>query len=282
MNPTTDTGVGEIFASLSVGMIVLIALILTLLRAMLLSLKTPRVGKADQVHPMARGIAEILESLIIAGVLVFLIIRPFFVQAFFIPSESMEDTLLGHDAGTNATTGSTHSDTVHDHIFVNKLVYRYSEPKRGDIIVFRAPAKADAESLYKGQPQKENILIKRLIGVPGDHVLVKESMVNTKDGGKKVAPANDKSGKLVPAYAVFINGKQLDEPYTKEPMDPPQPGAIYAVNQELVLQPGQLFVMGDNRNDSNDSRYWGPLDRDRVIGKANFIFFPFNRVRVLH
>src|SRR5438445_12904442 len=136
MNPTSETGVGEIFASLSVGMITLIALALTMLRIMLLSFRAPRCGKPDDVHPMARGIAEILESLIIAGILVFLIIRPFFVQAFFIPSESMENTLQGHDAGTTQF-GSSHTDTIHDHIFVNKLVYRYSQPKRGDIIVFR-------------------------------------------------------------------------------------------------------------------------------------------------
>src|SRR5689334_11974664 len=136
MNPTSDTGVGEIFASLSVGMITMIALALTLLRIMLLSFKAPQPGKPNEVHPMARGLAEVLESLIIAGILVFLIIRPFFVQAFFIPSESMENTLLGHDAGTNPVTQTSHNDTVHDHIFVNKLIYRFSEPKRGDIIVF--------------------------------------------------------------------------------------------------------------------------------------------------
>ena len=261
MNPTTDTGVGEIFASLSVGMITLIALALTMLRLLLLSLKAPRPDKADDVHPMARGLAEILESLIIAGILVFLIIRPFFVQAFFIPSESMEPTLLGHDQSTS------HPDTVHDHIFVNKLIYRYSEPKRGDIIVFRAPARADGEHSDPAE-KKENVLIKRLIGIPGDHIEVKPSPSRTSDGQT--------------AYAVYRNGKMLDEHlYTKEPMLPPASGAVHGVTKELVLTPGQLFVMGDNRNDSNDSRYWGTLDRDRVIGKANFIFFPFNRIRVL-
>jgi len=268
MTPTSDTGVGEIFASLSVGMITLIALVLTMLRVMLLSFKAPRPGKPNEVHPMARGIAEILESLVIAGILVFLIIRPFFVQAFFIPSESMENTLLGHDAGSNKFTGSNHTDTVHDHIFVNKLIYRYSEPQRGDIIVFRAPADADAEHSDPAE-QKENVLIKRLIGIPGDRIQVKEAQVTL-------------NGQTTMAHAVFRNGVQLVEPYIKEPMGDQPPSAKYAVSSELVLKPGQLFVMGDNRNDSNDSRYWGPLDRDRVIGKANFIFFPFNRIRVLH
>jgi signal peptidase I len=268
MPPPTDTGVGEIFASLSVGMITLIALALTMLRLLLLSLKSPRPGKADDVHPSARALAEILESLIIAGVLVFLIIRPFFVQAFFIPSESMENTLMGHDAGTKLNSSSPHEDTVHDHIFVNKLIYRYSEPKHGDIIVFRAPAIADGEHLEMAE-KKENVLIKRLIGIPGDRIEVKQSgHLKTADGS--------------PAYAVYRNGAELNEKYIKEPMDAPGPNATHGVNKELVLPPGQLFVMGDNRNDSNDSRYWGTLDRSRVIGKANFIFFPFNRMRVIH
>ncbi len=262
MTPTSDTGVGEIFASLSVGMITLIALVLTMLRIMLLSFKAPRPGKTDDHHPMARGTAEILESLIIAGILVFLIIRPFFVQAFFIPSESMEPTLLGHDAGIKGDIN--HNDTVHDHIFVNKLVYRYSEPQRGDIIVFRAPARADAE--HADPNKKENVLIKRLMGIPGDHIQIKE-VTNKSQSGVSVA------------YAVFRNGQQLVEPYIKAPMDQPQTAATHS---DVTLGPGELFVMGDNRNDSNDSRYWGTLDRDRVIGKANFIFYPFNRIRVLH
>src|SRR5205823_9466268 len=126
-------------------------------------------------------------------------------------------------------------DTVHDHIFVNKLVYRYSDPKFGDIIVFKAPKSADAESAFKGLPQQENVLIKRLIGLPGDTIEVKEG-------------------------AVYRDGQKLNEPYIKEAMSPvPLPGAKYGVDGAIHLNSHQLFVMGDNRNDSNDSRYWGPL-----------------------
>jgi signal peptidase I len=268
---TTDTGATEFLANLSVSTVVLIALALTFLRLVLLGFKAKtRPGAPPEVIPTARAIAEILESLIIAGVLVFLIIRPFFVQAFFIPSESMEPTLLGHDAGTNPITGTPHSDTVHDHIFVNKLVYRYSEPQRGDVIVFKAPARADAESLSRGQQQKENILIKRLIGIPGDTIEIKQATIKW-------------HGKEQLASVVVRNGQQLDEPYIREPMNADQPSsAIYGVGKPLKLGPGELFVMGDNRNDSNDSRFWGTLERSRVIGKANLIFFPFSRIRVLH
>lgn len=278
-----DTPASELLANLSVGMVVLIALCLTLLRLVLLSLKTSRPGKPAEVAPMARGLAEILESLIIAGVLVFLIIRPFFVQAFYIPSASMENTLLGHDAGTENrqkdATGDegTYKDTVHDHIFVNKLVYRYSEPQRGDIIVFKAPKRADAQGTMNGNPQ-ENVLIKRLIGIPGDKIEVKPGKVR------------DKNGKEVDASIVYRNDKPLMEytegkppGYIKEPMDDPQPpGAHFAVDKPIKLGPNELFVMGDNRNDSNDSRFWGTLERNRVIGKASLIFFPFNRLRFLH
>jgi signal peptidase I len=254
MNPTTDTGATEFLANLSIGTVVLIALALTVIRLVLLRPSAPSApGRAPEIPAFARGFAEILESLIIAGILVFLIIRPFFVQAFYIPSESMEPTLLGHSAGFNG-----HEDTVHDHIFVNKLIYRYSDPKFRDIIVFKAPKSADAESAYKGLPQQENVLIKRLIGVPGDTIEVKDG-------------------------AVYRDGQKLVEPYIKEPMSPvPLPGAKYGVDQPLHLGPNQLFVMGDNRNDSNDSRYWGPLERSRVIGKASVIFWPINRIRILH
>jgi len=267
LNPS-DTGAAELLANLSIQTIVLVAFALTLMRSMLLSIKSRSAhAKPGDVNPTSRGIAEILESLIIAGVLVFLIIRPFFVQAFFIPSESMEPTLMGHDQGSEHDLTPSHEDSIHDHIFVNKLVYRYSEPKHGDIIVFKAPLQADAEDLNAGRPQRENILIKRLIGIGPDTIEVKEG--TTKDGK--------------PAYFVYRNNVRLDEPYIKEPLsDPQSPQAIFAVNQPLHLQRGQLFVMGDNRNNSNDSRYWGVLDRSRVIGKASLIFFPVNRIRVLH
>lgn len=250
---TTETGATEFLANLSISTVVLIAFALTVLRILLLLTGgSAASGRPREAHSVARGVAEIFESLIIAGVLVFLIIRPFFVQAFFIPSESMEPTLLGHDEARGRP------DTVHDHIFVNKLVYRYGDPHREDIIVFKAPKEADEESRRRSQPQQENVLIKRLIGTPGDTIEVKEG-------------------------AVYRNGTRLKEPYIKEPMDPGlEPKFKYAGRSPVTLGPGQLWVMGDNRNDSNDSRFWGPLDRSRVIGKASVIFWPLSRIRMLH
>ena len=225
-----EQGATEFLANLSVGSIVLAAFVLTIVRLLLVPSQAA----------IARSAAELVESFIIAGVLVFLIIRPFFVQALFIPSESMEPTLMGHTKGLSMS-GEVHQETIHDHIFVNKLAYRIGAPKRGDIIVFRA----------------ENVLIKRLIAVPGDRIAVLPNPDST--------------------LSVWLNGEKLNEPYIKEPMYAKE-GGNFGVGKEITLKPGELYVMGDNRNNSNDSRFWGTLPRNRVIGKAFLRFWPLNRI----
>jgi signal peptidase I len=255
-----EVGAGEILANLSVAHIVLAALVLTVIRLALTPIKVP----------FARSIAELIESLLVAGVLVFLIIRPFFMQAFYIPSESMEPTLMGHEAGYNHLTGESPPTAIHDKLFVNKLIYRLRDPKREDIVVFRAPAVADMMAEPEHRAPVENVLIKRLIGIPGDTIQVKPD-----DKGVVRVFRNGK-----PVDEPVCNGKDSNEPCIKEPMDP-TPSASYAVDKPLKLGPDELFVMGDNRNHSNDSRFWGPLKRDRVIGKASFIFWPLDRIRIL-
>jgi signal peptidase I len=247
-----EVGATEWLANLSIGYVVLAAFFLTVVRLMLVPNRAP----------IARSVAELVESLIIAGVLVFLVIRPFFLQAFFIPSESMEPTLLGHDKGYNPATSQNYGDSVHDHIFVDKLSYRLRDPKRDEIIVFKAEKKADKAAEMEHRDPIENVLIKRLIGLPGDKVEVK--------------PGDDNH------VHVFINDKPLNEPFIKEDMMNPQPtSADYAVREPLRLGPNQLFVMGDNRNNSNDGRFWGTLPRNRVIGRAMLIFWPLSRIRLI-
>ncbi len=246
-----EVAVTEVLANLNIIYIVVAALVLTCLRLAFLPMKSA----------FTRWLSELLESMIIAGVLVFMIIRPFFLQAFFIPSESMEPTLMGHKHGYNSATNKNYPDDVNDHIFVNKLSVRYSNPKHGDIIVFKAPKRADMTGAGV-----ENVLIKRLIGVGGDTIQVKP----------------DDKGTI----RVFRNGVAIDEPYLhlEEPMMniTMNERESFAVNEPLKLAPDELFVMGDNRNHSNDGRFWGPLKRDRVIGNASFIFWPLNRIRVIH
>jgi signal peptidase I len=269
-------------------------------------------------------VAEIAESLAIAMGLVFLIIRPFFVQAFFIPSESMVPTL-----------------EIHDHILVNKAVYRLRGPKHGEIVVFHAPPEAlekSRHSDYIEVPQTD--YIKRVIGVPGDiiyiepgYVLVngeriergyvideivgRNSQIPIKfknDGiyvdGEKLSdrelmeqyPGVFPWGSKIevrPGYVVR-NGKKLTEPYVAEDPESLYPNlddpvmsddlqrAIEEKDIKLVMVDGrqcvklgndQYLMMGDNRNHSSDGRIWGPLDRERVVGRAMFIFWPLDRMQ---
>ncbi len=210
------------------------------------------------------SIIELIDSALIALLLVFCILRPFVIQAFFIPSASMEHTL-----------------EIQDRILVNKFIYFFREPRHGEIIVFRAPPQAD--------PGKKDF-IKRVVGLPGDRLCVH-------------------SGKL------WRNGQPVEEPYLREPpvytwpvigrdQFPPQvldTKNIHLVDDngmrvlvgEIIVPPGSLVVMGDNRNDSNDSHAWlmpsadGRLiaapfvPRENVLGKAMLIFWPLWRIRLL-
>ena len=178
---------------------------------------------------------EWAEAIVIALVLA-LFIRTFIVQAYKIPSGSMEDTLL-----------------VGDHLLVNKFLYgtripftdkkilAIREPARGDIIVFK-------------YPNNENVdYIKRVIGLPGDVVEVKD---------KKV----------------YVNGKKLDEPYTvfKDKDIIPrklQPRDNYG---PVTVPEDSLFMMGDNRDRSYDSRFWGFVRLEKIQGKAFIIYWSWD------
>ena len=255
-----EVGAGELLANLSIGYILLAIFVLTVLRLVLYPLRAP----------LARSVSELTESLLVAGVLVFLIIRPFLLQAFYIPSESMEPTLLGHKKGYDSNTGDNYAEDVNDRLFVykfgivlNKLGFSSGLPDRGDIVVFKAPKQADFTDLDQGKEPVENVLIKRMIGKPGDVIEVKK---------------DDKD-----VMRVFRNGVALPDPYIKEPMsDLANNRATFAIDRPLTLGPGEYFVMGDNRNHSNDSRFWGVVTQDRIIGRAVFIFWPLNRIRTVH
>ena len=201
------------------------------------------------VTPAADMIGS-LQSLM-GTVVIAIFVITFIVQAFQIPSESMQDTLL-----------------VGDYLLVNKLCYGgsglgnhvmpYQDIKRGDIVVFHYPV----------DPQQH--FVKRVIGVPGDHL----RMVNKK---------------------VLINGKPLDEPYVRflEPRnnlfrdDFPRMDIAaqrlegdwwlemkkLVVDGQLIIPEGHYFVMGDNRDNSDDSRYWGFVPRENIIGRPLVIYW---------
>lgn len=187
-------------------------------------------------------VREYAEAIAIA-ILLALVIRTLIVQAFTIPSGSMMDTLL-----------------VGDYILVNKFLYGpelpvtdyrlpgFRQPARGDIIVFKYP-----------QDEKRDF-IKRIVGTPGDTVQVRGDQV-------------------------FLNGRPLSEPYarrTEGPLgDRAQPSYCgYAYGCEPTAVPADsYFVMGDNRNNSQDSRYWGFVKKDKIKGKAFLIYWSWDSDR---
>jgi signal peptidase I len=184
---------------------------------------------------------EYFESICVAVILA-LFVRTFVVQAFKIPTGSMENNLL-----------------IGDHLLVNKFVFAPTlsswessllpiDPiRRGDILVFKYPEDPDRD------------FIKRTIGLPGETVQLKN---------KKV----------------YINGKPLDEPYVRFLLPPSEvnEGDADFTNFDVrenygpvTVPPDHYFMMGDNRDNSQDSRYWGFMPRDYVKGKALFVYFSF-------
>jgi signal peptidase I len=204
--------------------------------------------------------------LVVAALVIALTVKTYLVQPFWIPSQSMENTLL-----------------VNDRVLVNKLVGHVSQIHRGDIVVFngagswKPPVATDSDPLARiyraflgllGHDQGQTDYIKRVIGVPGDHV----RCCNARG-------------------LLTVNGVPLHEGGYLYPGSDPS-----AIRFSIVVPPGRLWVMGDNRSDSADSRYHDcqlsvaacePWDRDgtipetAVIGRAFVVIWPPSRLRVL-
>ncbi len=164
------------------------------------------------------GAIEFLVILLVSFALVFGFVRPFVVEAFYIPSESMVPTLR-----------------VGDRVLVNKFIYRFAEPARGDVVVF--------ESVEGGNED----LIKRVVGVPGDEISVR--------GGK-----------------LLVNGEPQREPYVNKKY----PDRSFSA--PTTVQENHVFVMGDNRANSRDSRYFGTVPEKKIEGEAFLRFWPPDRI----
>ena len=179
---------------------------------------------------------EYFESICVAVILA-LFVRTFVVQAFKIPTGSMENNLL-----------------IGDHLLVNKFVFAPTatpvehallpiDPiRRGDIVVFKFPE----------DPERD--FIKRVIGLPGETLALRNKRV-------------------------FVNEKALDEPYVHYLIPPGEEGEgdvdVRVQYGPVTVPDGHYFMMGDNRDNSQDSRYWGFLPKDYVKGKALFVYFSF-------
>ncbi|HLJ61749.1 MAG TPA: signal peptidase I [bacterium] len=175
------------------------------------------IKRAAQIPQAARSsIIETLDACIFAAVLSLVIIT-FVVQAFYIPSGSMEPTLM-----------------VDDRILVAKFLYRFEPVQRGDVIVFRYPL----------NPSRD--FVKRVIGLPGQHVQLKEGVV-------------------------YVDGARVSEKgYTIRP--------DFGNYGPITVPPNEYFVLGDNRNNSEDSRFFGYVPRANIIGRAVFIYWPPQRI----
>lgn len=186
-------------------------------------------GKAQKPEPTAGD--KVRRELIswFWVILAFFLIEAMVIQARVIPSASMEGTIL-----------------IGDHLIISLLGYDigipftehhialWRNPKRQQIIVFEAPPQAAPDEDF----------IKRVIGLPGETIVIKRGIV-------------------------FVNGKQVNEPYLN-PL--PDPSAPQENTGPFTVPPGQYFVMGDNRDDSNDSRFWGCVPRANIIGTPLFIY----------
>src|SRR5213595_505997 len=196
-------------------------------------------------EPFKKSIVrEYFESIVIAVILA-LFIRTFVVQAFKIPTGSMEENLL-----------------IGDHLLVNKFVFGPTATpiergvlpvgriRRGDVIVFK----------YPEEPERD--FIKRVIGLPGETVELREKRV-------------------------YINGKALDEPYVHFLSAPRGPSEFHEVTSfdvrerygPVTVPADHFFVMGDNRDNSQDSRYWGFLPRENIKGKSLIIYWSYQAER---
>jgi signal peptidase I len=231
--------------------------------------KTPSGALADSAPvPVEERVEETPFEAVasICSVLVVgLFILTFLGQNFVIPSGSMENTLL-----------------VGDHLVVDRItlappaawmpLVHYREPKRGDIVVFLKPV-ADADPV-DGSPTYP-FLVKRLVGIPGDHIHLRDGVVILNG----VAQAQPHAQPTTPDnHTDFLDEFPSVPPY-------PQPGATpeaWAVdfpnhieNGDLVIPPGHYFMMGDNRHNSLDSRYWGFVPRENIVGRPLFNYWSF-------
>ncbi len=183
----------------------------------------PAEAKAARRRKQASGARSLVEwvAVIAGALLVAVLIRTLFLQTFYIPSESMETTLLKNDR-----------------VLVNKLSYKVHDVHRGDVVVFKRPPRESNTEIKD--------LIKRVIALPGE-------TVQGRDG------------------KVIVDGRELTEPYV-------DPGKVTSDFGPVKISSGMVWVMGDNRPNSQDSRFFGAIDQSLIVGRAFVKIWPLGRM----
>ena len=160
-----------------------------------------------------------------------LVLRTYVVAPYFIPSESMEPTLKGGGGDTD------------DRILVDKVTYRIHDPHEGDIVVFNRPDTWQVS---------DTTLVKRIIGLPGDIVTLRNGLV-------------------------YVNGLRLNEDYVNKACGSAPTKPLVAGKSQWRVPMDEYFVMGDNRCNSDDSRHFGPVPKSKIVGRVFVIVWPLSR-----
>lgn len=168
-----------------------------------------------------------LIKIVVISLVIIVPVRYFLIQPFYVKGASMEPNFYDHE-----------------YLIIDEITYRFKEPERGEIIVFK----------YPRNPQE--YFIKRLIGLPGEKVQIKD-------------------GAVIIFNNEFPDGMTLREDYL------PQGISTYGLSEEVVkLADDEIYVLGDNRNSSKDSRYFGPVNVSFITGRVFFRGWPFSRVEI--
>lgn len=203
-----------------------------------------QAGSPGAVRDRKTPGGQLVELVVIVGVALVLafVIQAVLVKPFRIPSQSMEPAL-----------------NVSQRVLVDRVSYRFGEPERGDIVVFKPPAGADTEMCgvpsepADGHPcarptsgESRDNFIKRIVALPGERIKVIDNRV-------------------------YINGRRQDEPFVNKGTPCEE---LCNLPREIEVPPGHFFMMGDNRGESADSRQWGPVPEDSIVGQAFFTYWP--------
>lgn len=178
--------------------------------------------------PKWQAISEFFWEMVRVAIISLVIILPvryFLIQPFYVKGASMEPNFYDHE-----------------YLIIDEISYRFNEPKRGDIVVFKYPK------------DPKQYFIKRVIGLPGEKVRIENS-------------------------AIFVNGTRLNEAYLPDTIETVLPLRGYG---DVTLAGDEYFLLGDNRSQSLDSRIFGPVKREFIIGRTWIRGWPFNRVTIFN